>query len=168
MKTDQQRFLEIVESHKGIVYRIANSYCSKAADRDDLVQEIVFQLWRSRDRYNDRFAMSTWVYRIALNVSISTLRKSNRRKESFPATSCPIEWFADEHPPPENEKLKLLQKFIGRLRELDRALIILYLDQKSHQEMSEILGLSTTNVATKLGRVRKKLKTMFEQEENKS
>ena len=163
MKTEEQRFLKIVESHKGIVYRVANSYSQNEADRDDLVQEIIFQLWRSRDRYSDRYAMSTWVYRIALNISISTLRKSNRRKNSVQPMMQPIECVASEGPT-EDEDLKLLHAFIGQLKELDRALILLYLDEKSHQEMSEILGLSTSNVATRLSRVRNRLKKMFEQE----
>ena len=109
--------------------------------------------------------MSTWIYRIALNVSISALRKSSRKKKTFPVSSQPIEWAAEEQSP-EDEDLRQLQQFIGQLKELDRALILLYLDEKSHKEMSEILGLSTTNIATKLNRIKKKLGQMFEQEKN--
>lgn len=163
--TETGRFLETIESHKGIIYKVANSYCRDIADREDLIQEIVFQLWRSREKYNDRYAMSTWIYRIALNVSISALRKSSRKKKTFPVSSQPIEWAAEEQSP-EDEDLRQLQQFIGQLKELDRALILLYLDEKSHKEMSEILGLSTTNIATKLNRIKKKLGQMFEQEKN--
>ena len=163
--TETGRFLETIESHKGIIYKVANSYCRDIADREDLIQEIVFQLWRSREKYNDRYAMSTWIYRIALNVSISALRKSSRKKKTFPVSSQPIEWAAEEQSP-EDEDLRQLQQFIGQLKELDRALILLYLDEKSHKEMSEILGLSTTNIATKLNRIKKKLGQMFEQEKD--
>lgn len=164
--TETGRFLEVIESHKGIVYKVANSFCRDPADREDLIQEIVFQLWRSREKYNDRYAMSTWIYRIALNVSISALRKSSRTRKAFTASASPIEWVAREQDLTESEDLQRLQHFIGQLKELDRALILLHLDEKSHKEMSEILGLSTTNIATKLNRIRKKLKRMFEQERN--
>lgn len=76
-----ERFLGVIQTHKGILYKIANAYCHDAEDRKDLVQEIIIQLWKSFDNYSDEFKYSTWIYRIALNVAISFYRKENRRKQ---------------------------------------------------------------------------------------
>lgn len=76
-----ERFLAVIQTHKGILYKIANAYCHDAEDRKDLVQEIIIQLWKSFDNYSDQYKYSTWIYRIALNVAISFYRKENKRKQ---------------------------------------------------------------------------------------
>ena len=161
-----ERFLGIIESNKGIIYKVANSYCRDGEDRKDLIQEIIIQLWRSRDKYDDAYALSTWIYRVALNVSISAFRKSSRHKK--PSLSLNLDAIEivtpDNQPVVDNDDIRMLHQFIGKLKELDRALILLYLDEKSHQEISEILGLSMTNIATKINRIKTKLKSQFEQE----
>lgn len=78
----KERFLSLIEMHKGIIYKVANAYCRDVEDRKDLVQEIVIQLWRSFDKYDAQYKWSTWMYRIALNVAISFLRKEKRRKDA--------------------------------------------------------------------------------------
>lgn len=124
------------------------------------MQEIVIQLWRSRDKYDDSFALSTWIYRIALNVSISAFRKSSRRQNSASLNDA-IELVAAPGQFSDSDEILQLHRFIGELKELDRALMLLYLDRKSHKDMANILGLTTTNVATKLARIKKTLKQKF-------
>ena len=77
----QDQFLSVIQSNRGIIYKVANAYCNNAEDRKDMVQEIVLQLWRAFDRYNAEYKYSTWVYRIALNVAISFYRKESSRKK---------------------------------------------------------------------------------------
>ncbi|SFO34282.1 RNA polymerase sigma-70 factor, ECF subfamily [Chitinophaga sp. YR627] len=151
-------FLSVIEQHKGIIYKIANSYCHHTEDRKDLIQEIIFQLWRSFDRYNDQYKYSTWLYRIALNVAISFYRKDSQRNSAHELTADIIvvtEETADV------EQLQLLQRFIHELPELDRAIMLLYLEEKSYKEIADILGLTETNIATKINRIKGKLKTKF-------
>ncbi len=156
------QFLMLIEQNKGIVYKVANSYCKDEEDRKDLVQEIIFQLWKSFSRYDDQYKLSTWMYRIALNVAISFYRKESRRRDYSTSINPGILNFTEDKEGPEIEKnIHLLQQFINELKELDRALMILYLEEKSHKEMAEILGLSETNIATKIGRVKEKLKQKF-------
>lgn len=155
-------FLTVVQANKGIIYKVANSYCRSVEDRQDVVQEIIVQLWRSFDNYNDTYKYSTWIYKIALNVAISFYRKESRRNAIMSPISESILYFVDSAD--ENEEdISLLQKFIQELKELDRALMLLYLEEKSYREISQIIGISETNVATKVNRIKRILKQKFEQ-----
>lgn len=157
-------FLSVIEAHKALIYKVANSYCKDPEDRKDLVQEIILQLWKSFGRYDEQFKHSTWIYRISLNVAISFYRKENTRKKLSNPFSESIFRIIDLH---ENKQMEegalFLQQFIGELKELDKALMLLYLDEKSHREISEIIGITETNVATKIGRIKAVLKQKFSQ-----
>lgn len=159
--TDQ--FLAVVEAHKGIIYKVANAWCRQAEDRKDLVQEIIIQLWKAFGHYDSGQARySTWIYRIALNVAISFCRRETRRQAAAGRLEAAVLEMVDTAPESgTDEQLLLLQRFIHDLRELDRALILLYLEEKSHQEIAEILGISVTNVATKIGRIKVLLRQQF-------
>jgi len=157
---EDNAFLSVIEQHKGIIYKVANSYCRNTEDRKDLMQEIIFQLWRSFDRYNDQYKVSTWLYRIALNVAISFYRKDSKRTDHPSELTADIIEVREEREETEHQ-LRLLQQFISELPELDRAIMILYLEEKSYREIADILGLTETNVATKIGRIKIKLKSRF-------
>jgi len=156
------RFLSVIETNKGIIYKITNSYCKDAEDRKDLIQEIISQLWKSFDNYSDQYKYSTWIYRIALNVAISFYRKENRRKKISTPISEGVFSLVDPLENTDTEsKLAFLQQFISELKDLDKALLLLYLEEKSHKEIAEIIGISETNVATKVGRIKVLLKHKF-------
>jgi len=153
----QDRFLTMLDEHKKILYKVASSYCRSTADRPDLVQEIVVQLWRSFDRYDESYRFSTWMYRIALNVAISFYRGEARRsRHTVPAEDSILEIAAEE--PAEDGGLQLLYELIAELDELDRALILLYLDGNRYDTIAEILGISETNVGTKISRIKQRLR----------
>ncbi len=157
-----EEFIKIIEQHKGIIYKITNLNCKNDSDRQDLYQEIVLQLWKSFENYNSQFKYSTWIYRIALNVAISFYRKENRRKEiANPISESLFNTAGINEDHDKNNDLFLLQKFVADLKELDKALMLLYLEEKSHKEIAEILGITETNVATKIGRIKKLLKQKF-------
>ncbi len=157
------QFEQYLEESKGIIYKVASSYCKDADDRKDLIQEIIIQLWRAYRRYNGSVKLSTWTYRVALNVAISYYRKDAKRKTIM--TDLPgslVDIVADKHPTPSQEKFDKLQQFISELKEVDRVLTILYLEDKSQKEIAEIMGLSETNVSTKIGRIKEKLRVKFQ------
>jgi RNA polymerase sigma factor (sigma-70 family) len=157
----QADFTKLIEQNKGIIYKVARSYSKNEDDRADLFQEIVIQLWRAFEQYDNHYKLSTWMYRIALNVAISFYRKERGKAELLPLTEGMME-IADETMNSEIEaNLNLLQQFINELKELDKALMILYLESKSYKEMADILGISETNVATKVGRIKDQLKQKF-------
>jgi RNA polymerase sigma-70 factor (ECF subfamily) len=159
-------FLTVIEANKGILYKVANSYCRNVEDRKDLVQEIIIQLWKSFDNYDTNFRISTWMYRISLNVAISFYRKEKTwKKISSPLTEGII-LFTDNESDDKNSDLGILQQLISQLKDLDKALILLYLEEKSHKEISHIMGISETNVATKISRIKSDLKQNLKQSKN--
>ncbi len=164
---NEEAFLSVLDDHKGILYKVANSYCRHEEDRKDLIQEIIFQLWKSFDKYDSRFRYSTWIYRISLNVAISFYR---REKVAGPASLEITEAMLSIQDNTANEEkennLTILQQFISGLKELDRALMLLYLEEKNYREIAEIIGITETNVATKIGRIKSKLKQQFAEAKN--
>lgn len=172
MKTADQstkQFLEVVENHKALIYKVAHAYCKDPEDRKDLIQEVLIQLWRSFERYDAQYQLSTWIYRIAFNVAISWYRKQNSHaKRMAPIEEELIYLLQEPEEADLDENLKLLQAFIAQLNKLDRALILLYLEDKSQKEIAEILGLSVSNVSTKVGRIKAKLRQKFDQKISQS
>ncbi|WP_430388477.1 RNA polymerase sigma factor [Dyella sp. 20L07] len=157
----QRRFDAQLREHQGIVLKVASLYARTVEDRRDLAQEICVQLWRSFDRYDaSRAKFSTWLYRIALNVAISHLRRPEQGWEGRlePLETSHLETIGGDAAPEPDERLADLYAFIGRLDALNRALILLYLEERSYTEIAEILGISETNVATKIGRIKQTLR----------
>lgn len=158
----QGRFVALVHEHRKILYKVAASYARTPADRADLEQEIAAQLWGAFPRYDPAYRFSTWMYRIALNVAISFYRGETRRLRTVvPAEDSILQVAADETGADEDERLPQLRAFIQQLGELDRALIILYLDGHRHGTIAEILGITESNVGTRIGRIKQRLRRDF-------
>jgi RNA polymerase sigma factor (sigma-70 family) len=165
-KEQIQDFQNIIQQHKGIFYKVARAYCPNEDDRLDLIQEMMIQVWQSRHRYNNQFKISTWLYRISLNVAISFYRKNTTRANMHTMLNEQTQQIPTEDKTADERQLSLLEKFISELKEIDKALMVLYLEDKSHAEIAEILGMSISNVGTKIGRIKDKLKTRFSQLES--
>ena len=158
---DQEEiFLRLVDQHRGIIRKVAAGYTSTVADQHDLGQEIILQVWKAYPRYSPERPFSTWMYRIALNVGISFLRRNTTPVRQTVA----LDAIAHELPhestasPDLDERVALLQDIIATLGPLDRALLLLYLDDHSYRDIAAILGITETNVATKLSRLKERLR----------
>lgn len=157
---DKETFLRLLDLHGGIIRKVAAGYSSGLADRHDLEQEITLQLWKTYPRYSPDRPFSTWMYRIALNVAISFLRRHTRPgRQTISLDENEIE-IADENAQPAetDERIPLLQKVIASLPPLERALLLLYLDEHRYSEIATILGITETNVATKLHRLKQRVR----------
>ena len=153
-------FDELLLRHRGIVHKVAAGYARGAEDRADLAQEIAMQLWRAWPSYDPARSFSTWMYRIALNVAISFFRAESRKARTFvPAEEQVLETaMAPAESAAIEEDLRMLWRAIDGLDALDRALVVLYLDGQSYEAIAEVLGISQTNVGTKINRIKTRLR----------
>jgi RNA polymerase sigma factor (sigma-70 family) len=155
-------FANLVQENRGILFKVCNAYCRNKADIDDLAQEMVYQLWKSYPTYKPEYKFTTWMYRVVLNVAISYYRKRKKSGATIALDDHLVD-IADTDPQPAEtaQRVALLQQFISELKELDRAVMILYLEEKSYKEIADIIGISETNIATKISRIKNRLKERF-------
>ncbi len=158
----KQQLIDLILANKGIIIKICNSYCSDKNYREDLGQEIIYQLLRSGENFQSGNKFSTWMYRIALNVAISFYRKQKTNTQVVAYTDLPFEIEdTDDGKREMNENISRLQKMISLLGPLDKAMMLLYLDSKSYAEIAEVLDITETNVATRISRIKIRLKQQF-------
>jgi len=158
--TDASRdeFRALLDRHRKIVLKVASTYAREPADRADLAQDIVTQCWRAYSSYDETRVFSTWMYRIALNVAISFARGNEHRHRHSVAFDDALHDVAAGTDFENDERVRALYRCIDALDPLNRALLILYLDERSQREIAEILGITETNVATKIGRLKERLR----------
>lgn len=157
----ETHFIEYLESYKKLITKVARIYCFDAEARKDLIQDIILQLWRSFPNYDNTYSISTWTYRIAINVSISYLRKSTTRSNAQKSYQQQME-FLQIQDTVIDEKLEQLYRFIDLLKPVDKAVIILYLEDCKNMEIARVMGMSVSNVSTRKQRIKEKLKLYFE------
>ncbi len=145
-----------------MIYKVCYLYTTPTATLNDLYQDVVLNLWKAFPKFRRECKISTWIYRIALNTCISFIRKEKNVPE-FVTLNREGDWMTEENDPLQ-EMLRQLYRMINQLGQLDKSIILLYLEDKSYDEISEITGLTVTNVATKLSRIKDKLKKMKKEE----
>lgn len=151
----------MINTHRGIIYKVCNLYAKEKDYREDLFQEIVLQLWRSFPTFRNQALLSTWMYRVALNTAISQFRKDVKKPERLPLSRAELE-IPDMTPLAESgERRWLLNQAIEKLTRIEKALIMLYLEEKSYQEIGEILGITLSNVGVKINRIKTKLEKII-------
>jgi len=158
---NETAFLALMAEHQGVIHKICRLYRDSREDREDLFQEITFQLWKSFPSFKGNSLISTWLYRIALNTAIASYRKEKPTidyVETLPE-------FAEE---PQNEELILRQERLftamKQLSESEKAIIALYLDDLSYLQIAEILGISENNVGVKINRIKTKIQQLLAKE----
>lgn len=155
-----ERFIKVIKDNEGLIFKVATLYTNNLQDKEDLYQEIVFQLWKSFDSFNEKSKLSTWMYRVAMNTAIYNLKSSKKQVNTSPINLHTM-LFADVTDQLEEDRLKLLYEHIQMLNLLEKGIILLFLEGKSHQEIAEIIGITTSNVGTKISRIKEKLKTQI-------
>jgi len=158
--SEEAAFVQLIKENRGILLKVSNVYSNNYEDQKDLYQEIVFQLWKSFDSFRGDSKISTWMYRIALNTSISNLRKQKRKGEHVPL-QFELYNLADEEDRILQERMALVNEHIQRLSVVEKGLILLHLEGKNYDEISVITGFTSTNVGTRLTRIKQKLKTQI-------
>ena len=161
MEKMEQEFLAVIREYSRVVYKVCYLYTTPNATLNDLYQEVILNLWKAFPKFRGECKISTWIYRISLNTCISFLPKEKNTPEIVTLTQG-----ADRTEEQDETQimLKQLYRMISRLGEVDKSIILLYLEEKSYDEISDITGLSLTNVATKINRIKDKLRKMNKEE----
>ena len=157
----EHSFVELLEKHQNIVHKVCRLYTNNQDAHNDLFQEITIQLWKAYPKFRGDAKFSTWMYRVGLNTAITLYRKSKRtiKTQEFETVSFKIK--SVEYDDTEEQQLKLLYKAVHQLNDIEKALVLLYLEDKNYREISETLGISEVNARVKMNRVKKKLKTIL-------
>lgn len=158
----EQEFLSVIREYERVIYKVCYLYATPNAPLNDLYQDVILNLWKAFPKFRKECKISTWIYRIALNTCISFYRKEKNVPEIVSLTG-EIDRTVETHDP-INEMLRRTYRMINQLGQLDKSIILLYLEDKSYEEIAEITGLTVTNVATKLSRIKDKLKRMKKEE----
>ena len=154
----QEEFVTLVQEHRAMLYKVCRLYCFSEHDRQDLFQEIIIQLWKSYPKFRGESKFSTWLYRIALNTAISDLRKQKRRIPPLDPDHLPTQVQDIQYQQEQEEQLQQLYAAINQLTEVEKALVMLYLEDRSYDEMEEILGINQNNLRVKMNRIKEKLR----------
>ena len=162
----QREFVTLVDRHRRLLLKVCWMYAAATHDRDDLLQEIVAELWSSFHRYDRQRKFSTWMYRVALNVAIDFQRRVRRRNHYDTELSEQDGWLPSDltarHE--ETEQLIQLRRTLSEHNDADRALLLLHLEGNSYREIGEILGISESNVGTRLNRIKDGLRKSLRSE----
>ena len=153
-----KEFTDLIKEHQGIIFKVSGTYCNGTVCRDDLFQDILLQLWKAFPNYDKQRKFTTWMYRVALNTAISQVRKeSSRRKYISGELPYTIVFDESDELKEDMEREMIVRKAINRLSKIDRSIIILYMDDYPYDEISEIIGISVSNVGVKINRIKKQL-----------
>lgn len=158
MSFDSNQFVQLIEEHSRIIYKISGAYTKTTHDREDLISEILLQLWRTSNNFEGNCKVSTWVYRVALNTAMNFRRKQKNETLFSPTDFGKANQFRQIIEAEPSEELDILYQCIDELDDLNKAIILLYLDGNSHDEIAEISGISKSNVGTRIGRIKEQLK----------
>ncbi|MFW5687650.1 MAG: RNA polymerase sigma factor [Bacteroidota bacterium] len=154
-------FIRTIETHRGIIFKVCKMYCPQDDDCKDLYQDIVAQLWKAWSGFRGDSKISTWIYRIALNTAISGFRKQKRNPLTNSVDTEELN-IAQEDTRRKKEDLELLHMAIGELSEIEKGMIMLYLDDVSYEEIASIMGITQNNVRVKMLRIREKLRGIMD------
>jgi RNA polymerase sigma-70 factor (ECF subfamily) len=156
----KDQFLDILEKNIGIIIKIARAYANTIHDKEDLINDITLELWKSFGQFKGGSKISTWIYRVALNTSMNYKRKKEKDKLFFLddlKQFDSLSWLIEQQ---DSSHSDTLYQCIDELNELNKAIILLYLDGNSHEEISDITGISKTNVGTRIGRIKEQIKNL--------
>jgi RNA polymerase sigma-70 factor (ECF subfamily) len=153
--TQENKFVEVIQDNEGILYKMTRLYANDKEGQKDLYQDIVYQLWKAFKTFRGDAKLSTWIYRIALNTALLYLK--NKKRKGYKTSLDGIELINENYDPVFEERLKILYAKIRELGEVDKGIVFLFLEGKKHEEISKITGMSTSNVGTRMARIKEKL-----------
>jgi len=162
LKKLEQEFLQLLENHKGILHKISRMYMDDIDDRDDLIQEMTYQLWKSYQRFEGNSQFSTWMYRVCLNTALTFFKKEDKKIKTNEIRDD-FDRIQDDDSSEKENQLNHFYKAVQSLNGVEKALIFLFLEGKSHKEIGTDLGISEGNARVKLNRTKDKLQQIIKE-----
>lgn len=153
-------FLEIIKENEGIIFKLIRIYADQYDDQMDLYQEIVYQLWKCFHSFQGKSKISTWIYKVALNTALVHINLKKKHSKIISIQDVKLQ-FEEKNDTQLEEKITEMYQHIKQLNEIDRAIIFLFLEGKKYDEIAEIMGFTVTNIATRLNRIKLKLKNQI-------
>lgn len=160
MKAIEREFLDLMQKHKGILYKISRMYFDHLNDQEDLIQEMTYQLWKSYQNFNGNSQFSTWMYRVCLNTALTFFKKEDKKQDKYELQEN-YDRIDDDNSAHKEEQLKYFYDAVQELNKVEKALIFLFLEGMSHKEIADNLGISEVNARVKLNRTKEKLQTII-------
>jgi RNA polymerase sigma-70 factor (ECF subfamily) len=154
----EKAFENLIREFEALLHKICRVYAPKESDRDDLFQEMVIQLWKSYPNFKGESKLSTWIYRVAINTAITSYRKQKDLIQSFEPERLPAQAFEQREYEQQEEQLDVLYRAIEQLNQIEKAIVMLYLEDRSYEEMEEILGINQGNLRVKMSRIKEKIR----------
>lgn len=157
---NKKEFIAIIQENEGLIYKVTKVYSNSKEDAQDLYQEIVYQLWKSFSSFRHESKISTWMYRIALNTSIAHLNKEKRRRNQVAVD----DWLLNKTDTTDtlmDERSEVLFTLIKKLSDIEKGIILLHLEGKTYAEIASITGFTSSNVGTRLGRIKQKIRSQI-------
>lgn len=160
-ESNKIEFTKLIEENQGIVHKVCRIYTDDAMAHNDLFQEIVLQLWKSYDSFKGDSKFSTWMYRVGINTAITLYRKKSRKPRIDRLDDHHFHIQSEERDENVEFQIKMLKKAINQLNDIERALVLLYLEELPYKEIAQTMGITEVNARVKMNRIKKKLKTML-------
>ena len=159
MKSVEKEFIKIIQEYERVIYKVCSIYVAELLPMADLYQEVVHNLWVGYPKFRNESSISTWMYRVAINTCVTAIRKEEKhfRKSTVALTSISDKLPA---PAPLTDEIKEMYRLINQLKTIEKTIVLLYLEEKPYKEIAEITGLTLSNVATRLKRIKEKLRKM--------
>ena len=157
----KEEFLQNITSNQAIIHKVTRIYCDNVDDRKDLFQEILIQLWKSYGSFKEQSKFSTWMYRVAINTAITAFKRGSKKNIKAQFVKDLPQIVDDEYDTDLEENLNLLHAAIGQLTGIEKSIILLYLEDKSYEEIAEITGITQNYVRVKMNRIKKKLESLM-------
>lgn len=161
----EKEFIKIVSENQGIIHKVCSIYCDSEEDRRDLFQEILAQLWRSYSGFRSESKFSTWMYRVALNTAITSFKKGKRQPDQKGLCYENFQIAEENYDSETEDQIRLLHQAVGQLTGIEKSIILLFLENKSYEDIAEITGITQNYVRVKMNRIKTKLKKFMERED---
>ncbi len=160
----KDEFSALITQNQDIIHKVCNVYCPIPQDREDLFQEVVYQLWKSYNTFRGEAKFTTWMYRVALNTAITSFKKFKKQPPPREINEKILQ-YPEQTDDIFDERLKSLYESIAQLSDIEKAVIMLHLEEHSYQDIAKIMGITESNVGVKINRIKKKLKEILKKKE---